>query len=127
LNYVKKLNNMQFRTRKLVKPEDLNAGGSLFGGQLLRWIDEEAAIYAMCQLDNQKVTTKFMSEIDFISPARMGDVVEIGIETIKIGVTSITFRCEARVKKTEKPIITIDKIVFVNLNDKLRPAPHNKG
>ncbi|MAQ32015.1 MAG: acyl-CoA thioesterase [Flavobacteriales bacterium] len=118
---------MEFRTRKLVKPEDLNAGGSLFGGQLLKWIDEEAAIYAMCQLDNQKVTTKFMSEIDFISPARLGDVIEIGIEMVQIGVTSITFRCEARVKKTEKTIITIEKIVFVNLNNELRPTPHNKG
>ena len=118
---------MQFRTRKLVKPEDLNAGGSLFGGQLLKWIDEEAAIYAMCQLDNNKVTTKFMSEIDFISPARTGDVIEIGLEMSKIGATSITFRCEARVKKTEKTIITIEKIVFVNLDDQLRPTPHNKG
>ena len=118
---------MQFRTRKLVKPEDLNAGGSLFGGQLLKWIDEEAAIYAMCQLDNNKVTTKFMSEIDFISPARTGDVIEIGLEMSKIGTTSITFRCEARVKKTEKKIITIEKIVFVNLDDQLRPTPHNKG
>ena len=118
---------MQFRTRKLVKPEDLNAGGSLFGGQLLKWIDEEAAIYAMCQLDNNKVTTKFMSEIDFISPARTGDVIEIGLEMSQIGTTSITFRCEARVKKTEKTIITIEKIVFVNLDDQLRPTPHNKG
>tara|TARA_B100000902_G_C26434898_1_gene493265 strand:- start:94 stop:450 length:357 start_codon:yes stop_codon:yes gene_type:complete len=118
---------MQFRTRKLVKPEDLNAGGSLFGGQLLRWIDEEAAIYAMCQLDNQRVTTKFMSEIDFISPAKLGDVVEIGLELVKLGRTSITIKCEARVKKTEKSIITIDKIVFVNLDTKLRPTPHNKG
>ena len=117
---------MQFRTRKLVKPEDLNAGGSLFGGQLLRWIDEEAAIYAMCQLDNQRVTTKFISEIDFISPARTGDVVEIGLETIALGNTSITFKCEARVKQSEKTIITIDKIVFVNLDENLKPSPHNK-
>ena len=118
---------MQFRTRKLVKPEDLNPGGSLFGGQLLRWIDEEAAIYAMCQLDNSRVTTKFMSEIDFTSPAKPGDVIEIGLEMIEIGITSITFRCEARIKQTEKTIITIDKIVFVNLNEELRPTPHNKG
>jgi len=118
---------MQFRTRKLVKPEDLNAGGSLFGGQLLRWIDEEAAIYAMCQLDNQKVTTKFMSEIDFISPAKLGDVVEIGLDLVRLGRTSITIKCEARVKKTEKSIITIDKIVFVNLDEKFKPTPHNKG
>tara|TARA_B100000401_G_scaffold385691_1_gene289549 strand:- start:335 stop:718 length:384 start_codon:yes stop_codon:yes gene_type:complete len=119
--------NMQFRTRKLVKPEDLNAGGSLFGGQLLRWIDEEAAIYAMCQLDNQRVTTKFMSEIDFISPAKLGDVVEIGLDLVRLGRTSITIKCEARVKKTEKSIITIDKIVFVNLDEKFKPTPHNKG
>ena len=46
---------MIYHTRKLVKPEDLNAGGSLFGGTLLRWIDEEAAIYVMCQLDSKNV------------------------------------------------------------------------
>ncbi len=46
---------MEFRTRKLIKPEDLNAGHTLFGGQLLKWIDEEAAIYAMCQLNNRRV------------------------------------------------------------------------
>ena len=39
-----------------------------FGGSLLRWIDEEAAIYVMCQLDSKNVVTKFMSEINFVSP-----------------------------------------------------------
>ena len=48
---------MIYHTRKLVKPEDLNASGTLFGGTLLRWIDEEAAIYVMCQLDNKNVVT----------------------------------------------------------------------
>jgi hypothetical protein len=32
---------MNFHTRKWVKPEDLNPNGTLFGGSLLRWIDEE--------------------------------------------------------------------------------------
>lgn len=32
---------MNFYTRKWVRPEDLNANGSLFGGSLLRWIEEE--------------------------------------------------------------------------------------
>jgi len=27
----------------LIKPGDLNARGTLFGGQVLKWIDEEAA------------------------------------------------------------------------------------
>tara|TARA_B100000902_G_scaffold131526_1_gene130358 strand:- start:8 stop:397 length:390 start_codon:yes stop_codon:yes gene_type:complete len=127
LKYVKKNKTMEFRTRKLIKPEDLNAGGTLFGGQLLKWIDEEAAIYAMCQLENSKVTTKFMSEIDFISPAKLGDVVEIGIETIKYGNTSITFKCGARVKDSAQPIIKIEKIVFVNLDNSGQPSPHKKN
>ena len=46
---------MNFHTRKWVKPEDLNPNGTLFGGSLLRWIDEEAAIYAIVQLGNQRV------------------------------------------------------------------------
>ena len=68
---------MNFHTRKWVKPEDLNPNNSLFGGRLLQWIDEEAALYAMIQLENKKITTKFMSEIDFVSSAKQGDIVEL--------------------------------------------------
>ncbi len=60
---------MNFYTRKWVRPEDLNANGTLFGGSLLRWIDEEAAVYAIIQLGNGKVVTKYMSEIVFVSSA----------------------------------------------------------
>jgi acyl-CoA hydrolase len=35
---------MRFHTRKWVKLEDLNPNNSLFGGRLLQWIDEEAAL-----------------------------------------------------------------------------------
>ena len=45
--------NISFRTRPWVEPEDLNANGTLFGGSLLRRIDEEAAIYAIVQLGNR--------------------------------------------------------------------------
>jgi len=118
---------MIYHTRKLVKPEDLNAGGTLFGGTLLRWIDEEAAIFVMCQLDSPHIVTKYMSEINFISPALTGDVVEIGFETIKFGTSSITVKCTARVKQTQKIIITLDKVVFVHVDENLRPSPHGKG
>ena len=60
---------VHFQTRKWVKPEDLNANGTLFGGSLLRWIDEQAAIYAIIQLGNQRSVTKLISEIDFVSSA----------------------------------------------------------
>ena len=117
---------MKFYSRKLIKPEDLNANNTLFGGKLLQWIDEEAGIYAMTKLDSPKVVTKYMSEINFISSARQADVIEIGLRFIEIGRTSITFACEVRNLFTRKTIITIDRIVFVNVGPDERPKPHEK-
>ena len=117
---------MNFHTRKWVKPEDLNPNGTLFGGSLLRWIDEEAAIYAICQLDNQRVVTKFMSEINFVSSARQGDIIELGITATQFGRTSITLRAEVRNKITRKSILTVEKMVFVNLDVNGDPAPHGR-
>ena len=78
---------MNFHTRKWVKPEDLNPNGTLFGGSLLRWIDEEAAIYAIVQLGNQRVVTKYISEINFVSASRQGDIIELGITATEFGRT----------------------------------------
>lgn len=78
---------MRFHTRKWVKPEDLNPNGTLFGGQLLAWIDEEAALYTIIQLENSKIVTKYMSEINFMASAKKGDIVEIGIEVTNFGRT----------------------------------------
>lgn len=115
---------MNFRTRKWVRPEDLNANGSLFGGSLLKWIDEEAAIYAIVQLGNYRVVTKHISEINFEASAVQGDLIEIGLQATKFGTTSLTMRAVARNMITRKVILTIDKIVFVNLDDDGIPAPH---
>ncbi len=117
---------MNFHTRKWIKPEDLNPNGSLFGGSLLKWIDEEAAIYAICQLENSNVVTKYMSEINFVSSGKLGDIVEMGITATNFGNTSLTMRCEVRNKITKTSILTIDKIVFVNMNDSGEPTPHHK-
>ena len=115
---------MKFHTRKLVYPVDLNAGNTLFGGSLLKWIDEEAAICAMARLKSKKVVTKYFSEIDFVSPVKKGDVVEIGLEVTQVGRTSITFQCEVRQLFDQKVVVTIEKIVLVKVDDKGTPTPH---
>ena len=110
------LGNMKFFTRKLIKPADLNARGTLFGGQLLKWIDGEAAIFAFCQANTQNLVTKAMSEIDFVSPVGEGEIIEFGCELIEFGNSSIKVRCEVRNKSTKKIVITVDKITFVNVD-----------
>lgn len=117
---------MRFHTRKWIKPEDLNPNGTLFGGRLLEWIDEEAALYAIIQLENSKVVTKYMSEINFRSSAKPGDIVEIGLDVKHFGNTSITLQCEVRNKMTREAIITIEDIVLVNLSEDGRPVRHGK-
>ena len=117
---------MNFHTRKWIKPEDLNPNETLFGGSLLRWIDEEAAIYSIVQLGNNRAVTKYISEINFVSSAGKGDIIELGITATHFGRTSITLRCEVRNKITRKSILTIEKIVFVNLDENGNPTPHGK-
>ena len=117
---------MRFHTRKWVKPEDLNANGTLFGGKLLAWIDEEAALYSIVQLENPKVVTKFMSEINFMSAAKQGDIVEIGLDVAYFKKSSLVLKCEVRNMMTREKIITIDNITMVNLDENGKPKPHGK-
>jgi acyl-CoA thioesterase YciA len=117
---------MRFHTRKWVKPEDLNPNGTLFGGKLLAWIDEELALYSIIQLENTRVVTKHMSEINFRSSAKQGDIIEIGIDVVKFGNSSLVLKCEARNMMTRETIITIDNTTMVNLGDDGKPKAHGK-
>lgn len=117
---------INFHTRKWVKPEDLNPNHTLFGGRLLQWIDEEAVIYAIVQLENKYVVTKFISEINFIKAPHQGDIIELGIVATNFGRTSLTMRCEVRNMLTREPILKIEKLVFVNLDKNGNPEPHGK-
>lgn len=115
---------MKYRNRKIVKSEDLNGAGNLFGGKALAWIDEEAAIYAFCQLGSKNLVTKAMSSINFKAPAKLGDIIELGCNVVRFGTTSITVSCSMRNKTTHQEIIYVDEITFVNLDDSNTPIAH---
>lgn len=118
---------MRFLSRRLILPNDLNYANSLFGGRALAWIDEEAAIYAICQLETNCLVTKHIGAIHFESPAQQGDVVEFGLSTKAVGKTSITITCLMRNKITKKTICLADDIVFVQVDpDTKKPIPHGK-
>ena len=117
---------MNYRTRKIIKPSDLNPRGTLFGGQVLKWIDEEAAIFCVCQLGTSRIVTKLMSEINFVETAKLGEIVEIGCDVVKFGTTSITINCDVRNKTTKQSIVKIDKIIFVVVDENGKPTPHGK-
>jgi acyl-CoA thioesterase YciA len=115
---------MQYRSRRLVRHEHLNPRGTLFGGTCMQWIDEEAAIYVICQLGTKNIVTKLISEINFISPAHLGDIVEFGMNVVSFGTTSITVECVVRIKETGNVIVRIDKMVFVSVDADGHPTRH---
>jgi acyl-CoA hydrolase len=116
---------MRFLTRKLVQPGDLNAGGTLFGGRCLSWIDEEAAIYASIEMRHRRIVTKSISAINFIAPAYQGDIVEIGVALKKVGKTSVTLEVQVRDLTTQKIIVNIDEMIFVAISEEGKPVRHS--
>jgi acyl-CoA hydrolase len=108
-------------------PSHLNSVNRLFGGKLLAWIDEEAFIFAKCQLKVNNLVTKYISEVDFMSPAMQDDIIQFGFETIAIGNTSIKIKCQVRNKETGKILVEVDEIVFVAVDRAGSPVKHGKG
>lgn len=65
----------------LILPPDTNHHKTVFGGKVLAYIDEIAAITSMKHASGEVVTASIDS-VDFLSPAREGDVIELeGIVT----------------------------------------------
>ncbi len=117
---------MRYRTRKMVMPADLNGRNTLFGGKLVSWIDEEAYIYAVCQLETLNIATVYIGDFQFHSPASNGDIIEIGVEATRFGTTSLEMKAEARNKTTKQLISSCSKIVVVTLDPAGGKTPHGK-
>ena len=67
-----------------------------------------------------------MSEINFMSAAKQGDIIEIGIDVVKFGKSSLVLKCVVRNMMTRDIIITIDNITMVNLDEDGKSKPHGK-
>lgn len=111
--------------RRLVMSKDLNGANKLFGGTILAWIDEQAYIEVITFLNSNNIVTKFISEIEFTSGAKIGDVVEIKTIFTKIGKSSVTLRVEVFNFTTSQTIANVNEIVMVNVDDFGKPIPHN--
>ncbi|MER2089576.1 acyl-CoA thioesterase [Sporosarcina sp. JAI121] len=73
---------------KLVLPPDTNHLQTIFGGQVLAYIDEIAAITAMKHA-KMAVVTASIDSVDFVSSARVGDVLELEAIVSSTGRTSM--------------------------------------
>lgn len=117
---------MELVTTKVCMALDIGVHGNLFGGNMMCFLDEAAAAYA-CQIcDSPRMVTKKIEEVVFQSPVRVGNLIKIYGEVVKIGTTSITIKLEARkhnVYTGQQKLVCSTNMVFVRIDDEGSPVP----
>ena len=105
---------------KLVLPPHLNHYGYLFGGYLLKWVDEVAWIAASLDFPECRFVTIGMDKVEFRKSIKEGSILRIIAEKVKTGNTSIqytvnVFNETSKAGDEEKVFST--NVTFVCLDD----------
>lgn len=112
---------MAHETHRLVLPEDLNQFGFLFGGRLLRWVDEASWIAASLDYPACRFVTIGMDRVEFRHSVREGTILAIRSSRCAEGTTSVTYEvsvCHGRDRDCDPLFST--RVTFVNVD----PAGH---
>jgi len=76
---------------KLVTPSNLNQYGYLFGGDLLKWVDEYAWIAATLEYPDRNFVTFCMDKVEFKKSVKEGTILKFIVEKNKVGITSVQY------------------------------------
>ena len=113
--------------RVIMMPKDTNARGTIFGGVILSYIDQAAAIEAHRQFDRNFVT-KAMNTVEFVAPVHVGDVVSFYTRVVRLGRTSVTVRVDVEAqgfRQGDKQLVrvTAAEVVCVSVDREGHPVP----
>ena len=115
-------------TFRLVLPENLNHFGYLFGGYMLKWVDEMAWIAATMDYPDCKFVTIGMDQVEFKQSVREGTILHFDMKQSRKGTTSISY--VVNVTAGNKPEMNDESIfsttvtmVRVDENGHKRPLP----
>lgn len=110
---------------RLVLPPDTNHLNTIFGGKVLAYIDEIAALTAM-KHSSSAVVTASIDSVDFLSSAKVGDSLTLEAYVTYTGTSSM----EVYVKVTAHDLIrnkvtltTESFLTMVAVNEKGKPVP----
>jgi len=113
--------------RFLAQPTDVNFGGKVHGGMVMKWIDQ-AGYAAAAGWSGAYCVTVAVSGIRFVAPVLIGDLVSVHARLIHTGTSSMHFAVDVRARDPGKPdagrLATNCVIVFVALDaPDGRPTP----
>lgn len=83
-----------------VRPEYLNGAGRLFGGRLMEWIDETAALVGMRHAQHSVVTAA-VDNLKFIHGAYLNDLIVLIGHIVYVGNTSMEIKVDTYVESLD--------------------------
>jgi acyl-CoA hydrolase len=111
--------------RFLAEPTDVNFGGKVHGGAVMKWIDQAGYTCAAGWTGTYCVTV-YLGGLHFLGPIHVGELVELRALVIRTGRTSLDVAVDVYArdpKRTEGRRTGHCVIVFVALNTDGRPTP----
>lgn len=106
---------------KFVISEHLNHYGTLYGGNLLKWIDEVGYITAAVDYPGNRFVTVALDNVVFKHRIEVGEVLKFSVEKERIGNTSLTYdvKVYSATEGAESNIVLFEtKITFVSISEK---------
>jgi acyl-CoA hydrolase len=105
---------------KFVISEHLNHYGTLYGGNLLKWIDEVGYITAAVDFPNNRFVTVALDNVEFKHRIEVGAVLKFSVEKLRIGNSSLTYEVKvySAVESAESNTVLFEtNISFVNIDE----------
>ena len=113
----------ELAARTLAMPADTNPAGDIFGGWIMSLMDAAGAITATHHAEGRVVTAS-VSNIAFLRPVKVGDVVCCYTDVVKTGHSSLTLSVEVWVLRQgqgERVKVTESEFTFVAVDEDGRP------
>lgn len=111
--------------RTVAMPANTNPSGDIFGGWVMSLMDLAAGTTATSVADG-RVVTAAVSNLTFLQPVKVGDVVCCYTELLRSGRTSLTLGVEAwvlRERRGDRMKVTAAEFVMVAVDELGRPRP----
>lgn len=111
--------------RFLAEPSDVNFGGKVHGGAVMKWIDQVGYTCAAGWTGTYCVTV-YLGGLHFLGPIHVGEIVELQALVIRTGRTSLDIAVDVYARDPKSSLRRRTGhcvIVFVALNAEGRPAP----
>lgn len=97
----KKISDSESHISRVMMPTDANIAGNVFGGTILKMIDEVSGLVALRHC-NSNVVTASIEHMDFLYPVHIGDLLTLDAKLTYVGNSSM----EVAVNVTAENLIT---------------------